>query len=106
MNGKFDKKKILKQLEEGRKSARKLVEDSLKDAKKILGKLSLLGYDSSALAVVRLAEALFRIEASVVQGKNKVEQADQAMKAQLEDQKKSDKTSCASCQSQSRTPVA
>jgi len=105
MNGKFNKEKILKQIEKNRKSARKLVENSIKDAKKILKNERLMGCDSSALAVVRLAEALFRIEASVIQGKAKVEQAEQAMKAQLEAQK-SDKTPCDSCQRKSRTPVS
>lgn len=110
MNGKFDKKKILKQMEKNRKGARKLVADSIKDAKKILKNEGLLGHESSPLAVVKLAEALFKIEASVLQGKAKVEQAGIMIKAKLEAEKKA-KTeaakkarSCEECQA--RTPVA
>lgn len=107
MNGEFNKKEILKQMEENRKNARKLVEDSIKDAKKILEQRKLLGYESSPLAVVRLAEALFKIEFSTVQGKAKVEQAEQMIKARAEAAKK--ESSCENCQerrSDVATPVA
>lgn len=105
MNGKFDKKKILEQMEENRKNARKIVEDSVKDAKKILEQRKLLGYGSSPLAVVELAKALFKIEFSVIQGKAKVEQAELRMKLQKEAEAAQTKKahSCKSCQE--RTPV-
>lgn len=101
MNGKFDKKKVLKQIEKNRKGAKKLVEDSIKDAKKILKKEGLAGYDSFPLAVVSLAEALFRVEAKTLQAKAQVEQAEVAIKAQKEAiKKKKERVS-----SQDKTPV-
>jgi len=105
MNGKFDKKEILKQIEKNRKSARKLIVDAVEDAKKILHKQGLLGYPSSPLAVVSLAEAIFRVEASVVQGRAKIEQVALQMKAQAE-AAKANKEACSSCKRETRTPVA
>lgn len=105
MNGKFDKKEILKQIEKNRKGARKLVEDSIKDAKKILKKEGLLGYESASLAVVGLAESLFRIEAKTLQAKEQVRQAEIMQKAAEAAQKK--QKSCEGCQKKSsKTPVA
>ena len=105
MNGKFDKKKILKQIEANRKSARKLIVDAVEGAKIILHKQGLLGYPSSPLAVVSLAEAIFRVEASVVQGRAKIEQVAQQMKAQAEAAKQKNKASASGKQS-TRTPIA
>lgn len=107
MNGKLDKKKILKQMEENRKNARRLVKESVRDAKKILKDEGLMGYESSPLAVVGVAEALFRIEASVIQGKAKVDQAEMMQKAAEEAQARKQKA-CEGCQQKrsSKTPVA
>jgi len=102
MNEKFDKKEILKQIETNRIGARKLVEKSIKDAKKILEERKLLGYESSPLAVVKLAEALFRVEAQTLQAKSRVEQAEVAIKAQKEATEKAKEK----VPSQDKTPVA
>lgn len=80
MNGKFDKKKILKEITANHTNIKRLIAESVKEADKLLSGIVRPSYESYPLAVVTLAELIFKIELQTVQAKAKVEQVAEQMK--------------------------
>lgn len=81
MNGKFDEKKILKEIRENHIKVKGLIKEAVKEADKILSGVVPVSYESYPLAVVTLAEMIFKIELQTVQAKAKIELVATQMKA-------------------------
>ena len=89
---KFNKKKLFKQVEKGEKAVMKILEECLEKANNMFANLHLTAYESSALAIGRLAEILFKIKMQTRQAKGQIEAVEKKIKLGLAQQ------SCKGCE--------